>query len=31
MACFPTNLWCTDYKGEFQLSDKRYCYALTAV
>jgi putative transposase len=20
------DLWCTDYKGEFQLSDKRYCY-----
>jgi hypothetical protein len=23
------DLWCTDYKGEFQLSDKRYCYPLT--
>jgi putative transposase len=22
-------LWCTDYKGEFMLSDKRYCYPLT--
>jgi len=19
-------LWCTDYKGEFMLGDKRYCY-----
>ena len=25
----PNNLWCTDYKGEFQLADKRYCYPLT--
>jgi len=24
----PT-LWCTDYKGEFMLGDKRYCYPLT--
>src|ERR1700740_1683155 len=23
------DLWCTDSKGEFQLSDKRYCYPLT--
>jgi len=22
-------LWCADYKGEFQLGDKRYCYPLT--
>ena len=22
-------LWCTDYKGEFQLSNKKYCYPLT--
>jgi putative transposase len=22
-------LWCTDYKGEFMLGDKRYCYPLT--
>ena len=22
----PNDLWCTDYKGEFQLNDKRYCY-----
>ncbi len=25
----PNALWCTDYKGEFQLGDKRYCYPLT--
>jgi transposase InsO family protein len=25
----PNDLWSTDYKGEFQLSDKRYCYPLT--
>ena len=25
----PNDLWCPDYKGEFQLSDKRYCYSLT--
>jgi len=25
----PNDLWCIDYKGEFQLSDKRYCYPLT--
>src|SRR5215472_15562106 len=25
----PNHLWCTDYKGEFQLSDRRYCYPLT--
>ncbi len=25
----PTDLWCTDYKGEFMLGDKRYCYPLT--
>src|SRR6516162_10783378 len=22
----PNTLWCTDYKGEFMLGDKRYCY-----
>jgi len=26
----PNDLWCTDYKGEFMLGDKRYCYPLTA-
>ena len=23
------DLWCVDYKGEFMLADKRYCYPLT--
>jgi len=22
----PNALWCTDYKGEFMLGEKRYCY-----
>lgn len=25
----PNDLWCTDYKGEFQLSNRQYCYPLT--
>jgi transposase InsO family protein len=25
----PNDQWCADYKGEFQLADKRYCYPLT--
>ena len=25
----PNDLWCADYKGEFMLGDKRYCYPLT--
>ena len=25
----PNDLWCADYKGEFMLTDKRYCYPLT--
>jgi transposase InsO family protein len=25
----PNDVWCADYKGEFQLGDKRYCYPLT--
>src|SRR6202790_4655738 len=25
----PNALWCTDYKGEFMLGDKRHCYPLT--
>jgi putative transposase len=25
----PNDLWCTDYKGEFMLADRRYCYPLT--
>jgi putative transposase len=25
----PNDLWCADYKGEFMLGDRRYCYPLT--
>ena len=25
----PNPLWCADYKGEFMLADRRYCYPLT--
>lgn len=25
----PNQLWCADYKGEFMLGNKRYCYPLT--
>jgi putative transposase len=25
----PNELWCADYKGEFMLTDRRYCYPLT--
>ncbi len=25
----PNALWCADYKGEFRLGDRRYCYPLT--
>jgi putative transposase len=25
----PNDLWCVDYKGEFMLADRRYCYPLT--
>jgi len=25
----PNNLWCADYKGEFMLGNKKYCYPLT--
>lgn len=25
----PNELWCADYKGEFMLNDRRYCYPLT--
>src|SRR5690348_602431 len=25
----PNALWCTDYKGEFMLGNKSYCYSLT--
>jgi putative transposase len=26
---YPNDLWCADYKGEFMLADRRYCYPLT--
>ncbi len=25
----PNELWCTDYKGEFMMGNKKYCYPLT--
>jgi putative transposase len=25
----PNDLWCADFKGEFMLADKRYCFPLT--
>jgi len=25
----PNDLWCADYKGDFMLADRRYCYPLT--
>lgn len=28
-AMTPNALWCADYKGEFRLGNKRYCYPLT--
>ncbi|MFN7992462.1 MAG: helix-turn-helix domain-containing protein [Bryobacteraceae bacterium] len=28
-ALQPNELWCTDYKGEFMLGNKHYCYPLT--
>jgi putative transposase len=28
-ATGPNDLWCADYKGEFMLADRRYCYPLT--
>ena len=27
----PNELWCADYKGEFMLADRRYCYPLTII
>jgi putative transposase len=29
MARQPNELWCADFKGEFMLADRRYCYPLT--
>ncbi len=28
-AQYPNGLWCADYKGEFLLGNKQYCYPLT--
>lgn len=28
-AAQPNDLWCTDFKGEFRLGDRRSCYRLT--
>lgn len=28
-ASVPNGLWCADYKGEFMLGNKKYCYPLT--
>lgn len=28
-AKWPNDLWCTDFKGEFKLQNKNYCYPLT--
>jgi transposase InsO family protein len=28
-ATQPNDLWCADYKGEFMLANRRYCYPLT--
>lgn len=29
MGQAPNDLWCADYKGEFKLGNRRYCYPLT--
>jgi len=29
LATQPNDLWCADYKGEFMLANRRYCYPLT--
>ena len=28
-ARFPNALWCADYKGQFRLGNRKYCYPLT--
>lgn len=28
-ACCPNDLWCVDFKGEFKLGNRQYCYPLT--
>lgn len=30
IAHAPNDLWCFDYKGQFRLGDRSYCYPLTA-
>ena len=25
----PNDLWCADFKGEFKLGNRQYCYPLT--
>jgi hypothetical protein len=27
----PNGLWCSDYKGEFKLGNRQYCYPLTVI
>jgi transposase InsO family protein len=29
LGAMPNDLWCADYKGEFKLGNKDYCYPLT--
>ena len=29
VAYEPNALWCADYKGEFRLGNRQYCYPLT--
>lgn len=29
-AAAPNDIWCTDFKGEFRLGDRRWCFPLTA-
>lgn len=30
IARAPNDIWCVDYKGQFRLGDRSYCYPLTA-
>lgn len=29
VPALPNDLWCTDFKGQFRLGNKKYCYPLT--
>lgn len=29
MSAAPNDIWCVDFKGQFQTRDKKYCYPLT--